>query len=1237
MSSKFTDLESQENNNDKNLNDLRIQLEPFDVASLLATAGALELLPTNAERMLRIQAFAHVVCSLPYRPGRPSISAPRLRQALNGPELGAFAHREDPFPNVFVEEVPFYEGSFLVFPGSTSDSGFVFRLLSRAVFKHHAISERIAQRIYQLISGCLKLSNTIALRAGFKRGSAPSTPETNAINIPSARQLNSLKEAVTFTREEIESCFGPGEIGDSPWEKLTISPGSLSCEDFSFEDSRLTMSPIVQLGNTFIVACPEALLTALNHHIITLAAEGREKDALADAYADAVMLTTIRAMRYLDVRPVNKSLAVPGVIGGTRECLFRCDSDKLIYVLIVTDQLQDFQANLPSGGPWKTPDLEQQVENRIRQIEDYLYGQDSSLNELLCLLIHGGVGRVHSMKFAEFTRAAEFQIFPAEDFETFSLIEQGNSLALWRFAKESNKLRNRAHVISFSALDEFGFYRHHKHSFYASDEKPPNLLSFLTDFSATLRREVHDKRDWHAVPHYNRKDLIEVTTLHGDSKIPIYVPATVWGHRIAVLVEGLPFLVWVLVKKEDHDNELHSFYAEFAAAIGYWLWQCSTQLQPILATIDVPNKPVLVNVVLPEAKDWWVATTEMDKPNVKDLIVFSANLTDLEVTLELKKGALVFFNTADNYAERESLRQILLGLAKLFKASERLSEDAIATIIDVAAPLGVKKMMFLLDTGRTPELDPRDIPRFRPSQDGDIDDVLDRIGLYLRESLNMSVGPIAEYERNNVLKQTVKFCYEQLKALIRAHSSEGFLEFLIERNESIVREDVYRRLTISTRIACFSEVGDIVKQLHEELPEIAQTALATRFLVEFSAAQPPTGVRRISLSSYDEMQALAVQVITFGMLSDGVKYGLDDVQLSILKSGRLGRLNSQYHVAATSYLQQHTNEDISESASYLNRLWPFPKMGDAKPNSLVQDLDAAASEEFGFTMKELSEFLQVVQEIGNKLSPSVAAMDIVELVKQIASTLQWPEPRVHEAINFFSLVPRPDFLVAPDGMKATEVYPWRFNRALSYLRRPLVQRQKADGTVVLWGGRHVERSRENLFNLCLSGRLKAASDGMREFISKFRNKEGEQFNDLVADTIIKHGIKCERRIKRIGKFQFDNLGDIDVLGVDNKKRRILVIECKDLSIARTPHELATEIERILHGHGAQRSIVAKHQDRVRWIEGHIPDVIQFFKEDLRIKWRVESYIVVDKALMTPHLRQCPVTILTIEQIKQGLR
>jgi hypothetical protein len=51
----------------------------------------------------------------------------------------------------------------------------------------------------------------------------------------------------------------------------------------------------------------------------------------------------------------------------------------------------------------------------------------------------------------------------------------------------------------------------------------------------------------------------------------------------------------------------------------------------------------------------------------------------------------------------------------------------------------------------------------------------------------------------------------------------------------------------------------------------------------------------------------------------------------------------------------------------------------------------------------------------------------------------------------------------------------------------------------------------------------------------------------------------QRRVKKVGHLRLDNLGDIDVLAADVSQNRVIVVETKDLSVARTPNELASEV------------------------------------------------------------------------------
>ena len=94
-----------------------------------------------------------------------------------------------------------------------------------------------------------------------------------------------------------------------------------------------------------------------------------------------------------------------------------------------------------------------------------------------------------------------------------------------------------------------------------------------------------------------------------------------------------------------------------------------------------------------------------------------------------------------------------------------------------------------------------------------------------------------------------------------------------------------------------------------------------------------------------------------------------------------------------------------------------------------------------------------------------------------------------------------------------------------------------------------------------------------------------------------------------------------------------MIECKDLSIARTPHELASQVTTLLHNQPGEPCILTKHQKRVDWVSEHIKDAVEFLGLVSDHRWSVESLLVVDEPLFVVHLEDCPVRILSLAQFR----
>jgi len=1221
------------------LEDLRDSISPFDAADLLAIAGGLQLMPINAERTLRLEGFAHVCASLGLGSARPRISNPRLRSILTQDSgLATIEQGEDPYPGTFIEEVPFYGGGYAVFPGLTSGATYVFKTLCNCFFQQrHSFMPFVAD-LQALIKGTLALSDTIANRAGLDRTVEPVSAPHETIVVPDAYHLSSLKKAVTIELSDMESFYGTGPGGHPAWEPLACPLGTFGVSSFGGDSGPLLLTPIVQVGSSFIVSCPEALLSALNHHLVRIAIESGEDKWLATAYRNAVTASVQKSFLMLDCMPLNWEPSDTDVVPGTNECLVACDTDKLIFTIVATDDLEHFDVASVVGSLHDQQPLVNSLENRFRKVESLLYREMPWVNGLLCLFIFEGVGQSHAIGFGNVGAACLFQVFPASDFETLATLEAGDPLSLWRFARDSSRIRETTFIQAACVLDEFGLYRSRQYGYYVDDQHRPNFIGVIPDFSATLRREVVSKRDWHPVPHWGGKSTIMVTTLHGTPKIPIYIPDPLWGDQATAFVENLPFPLWVIAPENSRESQQHKAYAELINALAYWMWQCQSFFDANFPR-SAPQTPVVVRLNLGSKEEWRQQSPEFAVGSPNALFHIETNHASNEVRLDLLPGSSAIFRTADNEGERQMLRGALTGLRALFGLEAAITEAQIDEVILERAPRGQKKMLLILDANQNPALDPRDIPRFHPIPQGDIDAVLDRIGDFLTQDQHLEIGPIRKEDRNRVLRDVVSFCFSQLEDYVRSMSSEGLLEYLLERNEAAVRADADLKLQMPTRLACFAEVGDVVEKIKEEMARVVQSSLAGRFLVEYVAAQPPSGMRRISLLAYSEMRALVEHIITFGMSSDAVHYNLTDLDLAILPSGRLGRSEQQFRTAQEAHVTQVTAERIAGVASRFDQYWRDPNRPHGSEPDLVQKLNRASEAEFGLPMTDLGSFLRAVRRTGIEHGHGIARMPLDRLSDSVASHLNWEPDKVAAAIRLFSLAERPSYLTPVDLYPKVDLYPWRYNRGPAYLRRPIVLRTVNGETEALWGNRHAELALDNLLSLCLNGQLKAHSLEMRQLIGSLRHEQGERFNDRVAELLGVHtDLTVRRRVKKVGTFRLGNLGDIDVLVGRVTDLRLFVIECKDFSASRTPHELRGEIEEFVQGIEGKKSIVERHQARTKWVEEHLVETVQFLQLAPQGNWKVYPLIVVDEPMMSARLLSLNIPLLTVRQIEEsGLR
>jgi hypothetical protein len=295
-----------------------------------------------------------------------------------------------------------------------------------------------------------------------------------------------------------------------------------------------------------------------------------------------------------------------------------------------------------------------------------------------------------------------------------------------------------------------------------------------------------------------------------------------------------------------------------------------------------------IDVELIVSPAWWQHDTG---PNVDGTLSCAPASGD---TLQLRVGPAIArsLSTPDNAGEREIIRALLLGWRSWgarFGLAELagLNDAAISGLLDRHVPLGRKKKILFLPGNVNPQLIEGELAPPREVQPFDEQQVLDALGDYCAQQLHLPEGPIPRGQRLRVLNGVVGFLYRELERLVATLSPLRLLESLVVLNESLVYRQEFRRLTVPTQIACFGSVSLMAERLRREHSQSAAAAVASRFLLEYVSARPPSGDRPFSMAVYDRLLALAAQMAGTANVSDAIHYNLTDRECAMTGSGRL--------------------------------------------------------------------------------------------------------------------------------------------------------------------------------------------------------------------------------------------------------------------------------------------------------------------------------------------------------------
>lgn len=1154
----------------------------YESEHILNLITGLQLLPENHGKNIRIELIAkETVINL------NSLEESNYKKLQEVISIGYPHHYlEDPPEGLFTENALFHGGNYTVMPGIFAKAGDIFRALSESIFiLKNNLTQKFRDELYQGITILLELGQIIFSKAGLR-------PNMYIEKLENRLIFPEIITDYSFSLEEIESICRNKGIGIKIFQELIVSHTD---ENFKYEDADLNpllYKPLVSFNGKIYFPLISAQCGAINEFIINTAIKYKCGKDLLVTYNNLVWNDILQATKKMGWILTNIKLPDSRNESIMREAILQFDNHRLCYTIFI--QPHEISNKYDEQKKYEHKESNNKIAATIKYISQHPFYKEY---KLLVLVILCEIGRNTYLRIDRPTNGEEMIYFNAFDFLILSKAEKWNALSLYKYAKVYREFSEKVNVISTATIDTYSMYKSKDQSFYFNDEKLPNFITITPGTGADLYREAKQKIDLRGILNsFNGVKGYEVVERfkHFDN---IYKPF----HRTSnecLLVNSYSFPIWVNSSQEESE-----FYFVIIEALAFWLDKMKNDLNPLLQNCQFDL--LSINLEMDDIYSSEFTTKELLETNTE--IIFKSKFGKNEITFRIPAGILKELFNSDNKGERRIMSALLNALNLISKI--HISPEEILRIVDSAMPIGPAKMILLFDSKNNMMLDNRWLPSAYYISSAEITLLLDNLIKYLNYPKKIP-------RKFATAKEKIEFCNYAVTALIsllekkiNEYDQVFLLEALFELNEVLTYRREYNKIIIPSQIFCFGNKKEKIDEILDTENSLVKTSLSTRCLIEFIAAKPISGMKTPSIDEIDFLLAVMNEINNFGMISDSIYFGLDDPEIGLLPSGRIGISKSFYEEKLKPFAIANTQADVEyymDSFEEKFEVFDTEKVNIDENEAYWDQIDHAFFSDLGIKFTDIIALCKVLILFAEQNKTSVFSIKRRELILKLSETTTLREEEINSILDFLIITERKDFLKAPAGYKNEDVFPWKYNREFSLIKRPLVQYVNNVGDdIIVYGFRNVEAASKQIYNLFLEGRLKYVGKHLKKLLGERNDIKGHAFREKTIQWL--KDIKdvevwpYEVKISPTGHFKsLEDLGDIDILIFDRKRNTVFNIECKRTYQAKNIHEMKTELDSYF-GRGGQNKKIQKHIKRDTWLQSNIIEVMKFINTDHEIK------------------------------------
>ncbi len=1204
----------------------------YDQIDLLKIVSGLQLIPENHGKNLRFELLAQQIISSLKVVDNKKVDYKSLSNFFDT-NLKSY-YLEDPPSSLFTENIIFFGGNYTVFSGLSDNGARVLSLYLEAIFiTHNKLSKEFKNKVCSGVTLLLGMNQQIVTEINIKRNSFVETKDSK-IKVPNEGKVSILKQVIVYKSEYIEKLCTHFGIDKSIIDEFIISRDDKNIDEVDPDKNPLLLRPIFENNDEYILVLPTAIVHCLINFISRVANEMDYIDELDNVYNNHQWYR-IREFAYeMGWQETDIKLPKTETDLNINEAVFRFDNNKLAYIRLVNGLNPSlFSEENPSLGD------EQKSETRVDTVIKYL--EELNGDEVYNYFVIDVLSENASDQFfigdkpKSDVQSLSMGFF---ELEKIALSNDTDGLTLWKFAKSFNEAKETTMFMPMlgGVLDAFVHFVNNNEGFFDTDEKKVDGLLLIGN-SGEFERKIIIDRDEHSSIKYYEGQLLGMPIKRLRDFAPIYVEKE-RSNDYNLLLECFKPMLWV-VNDQCNGKGQKKIVNIFSEAIVFWIFKMRDVLEPYIEGLNV--KVIEFKIELDELL-FKPSFAQYDESFNGENIDFKISLNGNSVYLYIPFDISVLLLRSDNSGEKVIMKAILGGLSLLLERSQKelnLTDDIINKMIEDIMQPDIAKMIVFLDSANDMKLDGRNLLPLRKLQESEMTKIQDTLveSLKLTEPIPKVISD--DKGKKALSNKVVASLFNNIVTKLKTFDSCELLKWLIKMHETCVQSKAHRKIEIPAKISCFSDYPTEVKKLEREDKELVNTALSLRCLIEFVAANPEFGSKPPNTDDIDELLALMNQLINWGMISDGIDLGISSPEMGLLPSGRIGLSKDFYEEQLKPFTVSK-----AESAVY-GYLKDFRLKLQKKVVEIIDDeseileIDNAFIDEWRISLSKLLEIKNIIIGIVLDNGDSIIEIEASELqgiLKTKMKDLTSEEYKI--ALDLLTLKKREAIDKAPPGFDKTDVYPWKYNRAISYLRKPIVEIQKTDGKTYYYAGfRHIFSTIDNLYSLLFDGRMKARDNGLlSKYLAKINKEKGdifraEVYDHLKTDSTFKT-IPYEVKISPNGHLVADkDYGDIDILCIDEKNMIFYSIECKDTVSARIIHEMKTEMDKYL-GRNDKDGMIQKHVERDTWIKENINQFVAYFENP--DKYQVKSIILTSEDIPLPYLikEKLPLPMLSYSKL-----